>query len=212
MIKYNLFFSFFGFFIFFTSCGQTPKTFYNGAYIVDNNVKKQVEKEVSSFNGIIFGAMDFKMFENDSLIADTYSKGKSIECITMTTLDGDTANIAGFVGISAAFGFKIALFKDTCIIRFFESSDFIDTTTKPDSSIFVGGSLPCKTYKLTLANKPQIKKGEIIEGIIELTTDDFYQVSNGIKTKNKVYLKGYFKTEPLQSLEDQYNSLEHKAN
>jgi hypothetical protein len=204
MIKRYPSFSILALFIFYTSCGQTPKIIYNGAYIVDNKVKEQVEEKITSFNGIIFGAMDFKMFENDSLIADSYSEGKSIQCITMTTLDGDTANIAGFVGMSAAFGFKIALFKDTCIVRFFESSDFIDTTTKPDSSLFVGGSLPCKTYKLTLANKPQIKKGEIIEGVIELTTDDFYQVSNGTKTKNKVYLKGYFKTEPLQSLQDKY--------
>ena len=72
--------------------------------------------------------------------------------------------------------------------------------------------LSCKNYKLSLAEKPQIIKGETFEGIIELTTDDYYQISKGIKTKKKVYLKGYFKTEPLQTLQEQFDALEHKPN
>jgi hypothetical protein len=191
-----------------SSCGQTPNIIDNGAYVVDQSIKAKVDKKVKSFDGITMSSMDFKMFENDSIVADTYAKGKSVdECMTMTSLDGDTINITGFMGMFAGFGYQIALFKDTCIVRHFMKSDAeIYKLNKTDSLTF-GVSVPCKTYKLTLTNKPSFKKGDIVEGVIELMSDEYYEVANGNERKYKMQLTGYFKTEPLESTAEKYKKL-----
>jgi hypothetical protein len=83
-----------------SSCGQTPKVIDNGAYVVDQSIKTKVDKKAKSFNSVTMSSMDFKMFENDSIVVDTYAKGKSVdECITMTSLEGDTINITRFMGM-----------------------------------------------------------------------------------------------------------------
>ena len=196
------------FFITLSSRGQTPKSIDNGSFVVDQSITAMVDKKVKSFNGVTMSSMDFKMFENDSIIADTYAKGKSIdECMTMSSLDGDTINITGFMGMFAGFGYQIALFKDTCIVRHFMKSDAeIYKLNKTDSLTF-GVSVPCKTYKLTLSNKPTFKKGDIVEGTIELMSDEYYEVANGNEKKYKMQLTGYFKTEQLVSTEESYQKL-----
>ena len=194
-----------------SSCGQTPKSIDNGAYVVDQSIKAKVDKKVKSFNGVTMSSMDFKMFENDSIVADTYAKGKSVdECMTMTSLDGDTINITGFMGMFAGFGYQIALFKDTCIVRHFMKSDAEIYKLHKNDSLEFGVSVPCKTYKLTLTNKPTFKKGDIVEGIIELMSDEYYEVANGNERKYKMQLTGYFKTEPLESTEDKYKRMMDK--
>ena len=211
MIKFTTLLNSLFLFIALTSCGQTQKPFDNGSYIVDNSIKQQVDKKVKSYNGVNLSSMDVKLFENDSVIADTYSKGKSIdECMTFTTLEGDTINITGFAGMFAGFGYQIALFKDTCIIRHYAKSDAEIYKLHKNDSLEFGVSVPCKTYKLTLSHKPTFKKDEVLEGIIELTSEDYYEVANGDETKCKIKLTGYFRTAPLESVVDKYNKLKNK--
>ena len=199
------------FIITFSSCGQKSKAVDNGAYIVDNSIKSQVDKKVKSLNGVTISSMDFRMYENDSLIGDTYPTGKSIdECMTMTTLQGDTININGFMGMFAGFGYQIVLFKDTCIVRHFAKSDAEIYKLQKNDSLEFGISVPCKTYKLTLSKKPTFKKGEVLEGIIELTSDNYYAVANGKESKYKMQLTGYFRTDPLESIDDKYNRIKSK--
>lgn len=194
-----------------SSCGQTPKGFDNCSYVVDPSIKARVDKKVKSFNGMTMSSMDFKMFENDSIIADTYAKGKSIdECMNMTSLDGDTIRIAGFMGMFAGFGYQIALFKDTCIVRHFAKSDAEIYKLNKTDSVNFGVSVPCKTYKLTLVNKPTFKKGEIVEGVIELMSDEYYEVANGKERKYRMQLTGYFKTDPLASTEESHKKIKDR--
>ena len=68
MIKFTTVFSLTLLLVALTSCGQTSNPFHNGAYLVDNNIKQQVDKKVKSLNGVTMSSMDFKMFVNDSLI------------------------------------------------------------------------------------------------------------------------------------------------
>ncbi|MBL1162152.1 MAG: hypothetical protein D8M52_10630 [Chlorobi bacterium] len=205
MTKLTKFFSLIFLLVAITSCGQTQKPFDNGSYIVDNSIKQKVDKKVKSYNGVTMSSMDVKLYENDSVTADTYSKGKSIdECMTFTTLDGDTINITGFAGMFAGFGYQITLFKDTCIVRHYAKSDAEIYKLHKTDSLEFGVSVPCKTYKLTLSKKPTFKKGEVLEGIIELTSEDYYEVANRGETKCKIQLTGYFKTDPLESTEDKY--------
>jgi hypothetical protein len=186
-----------------TSCGQTQKPFDNGSYTVDNSIKQKVDKKVKSYNGITMSSMDFKLFENDSIAVDTYSEGKSIdECLTFTRVEGDTINVLGWAGMFAGLGYQITLFKDTCIVRHYVKSDAIVYKLHKNDSLDFGIYVPCKSYKLTLSKKPTFKKGEILEGVIDLTSEDYYEVANGRETKYKVQLTGYFKTDPIESIDD----------
>ena len=116
-------------------------------------------------------------------------------------------NIWGFMGIFAGIGYQISLFKDTCIVTHFIKSDAKIYKLKKSDSLNFGVSVPCKTYTLTLANKPILKKRHVIEGIVELTSEDYYEVANGEEKKYSVQLKGYFKTGPLESSEEKNNKL-----
>lgn len=61
----------------------------------------------------------------------------------------------------------------------------------------LGVSVPCKTYKLTLSKKPGFKEGEVLEGVIELTSDEYYEVANGKESKYRMQLTGYFRTDRI---------------
>ena len=96
----------------------------------------------------------------------------------------------------AGFGFYLDLFKDSCNITHLAKSDTeIYKLNKSDSILSFGLVVPCKEKTLTLVNKPEFKVGEIIEGIIELTSQDYWEVANGHERKYKMQLKAYFKTE-----------------
>ena len=186
----------------FSACGQTRTYGNKSTYQINSEVEEQIEQKVKTFNGVSMSSMDFKMYQNDTLIADTESKGKSIECMLLTTLFGDTVSITGFIGMFAGFGYQIELFKDTCIVRHFAKSDTEIYKLKKTDSLTFGVSVPCKSYNLILTEKPTITKGEIISGIVELESEDYFEVSNGDENKYRVVLKGYFRTEPLQTLDD----------
>ncbi len=194
----NIFFALISACIIQLSCSQQQKKADYGAYTVDGSIKNVVDKKISSSHDLNMGAMDFRIFENDSVTADSWAKGQSIACMTLATLDGDTINITGFAGMFAGFGFQLALFKDTCIVRHFAKSDMEMYKLKRSDSVTFGVSVPCKTYTLTLAHHPSFKKGEMVEGVVELESEDYYEEKNRTEQKDRVQLKVYFKTEQLK--------------
>ena len=180
-----------------TSCSQAQQD--NTNYKVDSNIKETVDKQTSATNGVAMGHMEVKMFENDSLIIDTYGKDKKLEFFTMTTIKKDTIHIIGFAGMFAGFGFYLDLFKDSCSITHLAKSDAeIYKMNKSDTILTFGLSVPCPQKNLTLVNKPTFKEGEIIEGILELTSQDYWEVANGHERKYRMQLKAYFKTEGVK--------------
>src|SRR5579863_5930762 len=137
------------------SCSQDHGKISFKGYFVDNAVKQKVDPKVRSVNGVTLSTIDFKIYENDSLIADSYATGKSIdECMTMTSLQGDTILITGYVGMFGGFGYQIALFKDTCMVAHFAKSDAEIYKLKEKDSLDFGVTVPCRHYTLTLSEKP----------------------------------------------------------
>ena len=55
----------------------------NIKYKVDSNIKETVDKQTRSTNDVALGQMEIKMFENDSLIIDTYGNDKKLEFFTI---------------------------------------------------------------------------------------------------------------------------------
>ena len=180
-----------------STCSQAQQD--NTNYKVDSDIKEKVDKQTSSTNGVAMGQMEVKLFENDSLIFDTYGKDKKLEFFTMTTIKNDTIHIIGFAGMFAGFGFYLDLFKDSCTITHLAKSDAeFYKLNKSDTALTFGLSVPCPYKNLTLVNKPTFKEGEIIEGIIELTSSDYWEVANGHEKKYRMQLKACFKTEGVK--------------
>jgi hypothetical protein len=182
------------------SCGRHSGPVAYKGYVVDHKVKQIVDPKVRSVNGMVLSSMDFRMYENDSVIADSYAKGKTItECMTMTTLQGDTITITGWLGMFVGFGYRIELFRDTCIVDHFAHSDAEIYKLKEKDSLEFGVDVPCKHYTLALSEKPGFKKGEVLEGVVELKSDDYFEVANGNEKKCRIELTGYFRTDPIGS-------------
>lgn len=184
------------------SCGQTYHDNTNMSYSINPSIKTKINSKVQSSNEVVWTSMDIKEFENDSVTWNTYANGKSLdECMTLSSLDNDTINILSFFGFSAAFGYQITITKDICLVTYFTKSDSEIYKLKKSDPLHFGISVPCSSYRLTLVSKPTFKKGEVIEGIIELTSDEYFEVSNGIEIKYQTELTGYFKTNKLKSRE-----------
>jgi hypothetical protein len=182
------------------ACRQPPKPIVTGAYTIDPSIKSKVEAHVETAGRTMLSSMDFRLHEDDSVVADTYASGKPIkECMTMATLNGDTIHITVLLGISAAFGYQIALVRDTAVVRHVMSSDAPMYKQVATDTLTFGLEVPCIHYTMTLAERPVFKTGAIVEGKIDLTSADFYEVANGQQHKLSMQLTSYFKTEPLAS-------------
>ena len=184
----------------FGACRQPPKPIVTGAYAIDPSIKSEVEAHVQTTDKMMLSSMEFRLHEDDSVVADTYGSGKPIkECMTMATLNGDTIHITVLLGISAAFGYQIALVRDTAVVRHVMSSDAPMYKQVATDTLTFGLAVRCAHYTLTLAERPVYKTGATVEGKIALTSADYYEVSNGQQHKLTMQLTSYFKTEPLAS-------------
>jgi hypothetical protein len=181
-------------------CRQPSKPIVTGAYTIDPSIKSEVEAHVQTAGRMMLSFMDFRLHEDDRVVSDTYASGKSIrECMTMATLNRDTIHITVLLGISAALGYQIALVRDTAVVRHVMSSDAPMYKQVATDTLTFGLEVPCIRYTMTLADRPVFKTGAIVEGKIDLTSSDFYEVANGQQHKLSMQLTSYFKTEPLAS-------------
>ncbi len=180
------------------ACRQPSKPIITGAYTIDPSIKSEVEAHVQTDDKMMLSFVDFRLHEDDSVVADTYASGKPIkECMTMATLNGDTIHITVLLGISAAFGYQIALVRDTAIVRHVMSSDAPMYKQATTDTLTFGLAVPCIHYTLTLSERPVFKAGATVEGKIDLASTDYYEVANGQEHKLSVQLTSYFKTGPM---------------
>ena len=173
-----------------TSYGQKACSF-----IVDSTVSTIVDENIKLTDFPASSAMKSTETINDTAFAENYGFGKNFGAITQASLSHGTIFITSFLmARKATFGYKIILTKDSCTIKYFSLADEyilkINKADKPSHLI----SFVCLTNKLTFSQRPRFKIGELIEGVVELTTNDFWSYNNGQNTKVKVKLTGYFKT------------------
>jgi len=185
--------------LFLSSCGQGQTTSKTG-YKIDSDIQAQVDNQTMSSNDVVMGKMEIRMFENDSLIFDTYGKDKKIEFFTMTTLENDTIHITGFAGMFVYFGFYLDIFNDSYEVTYLAKSDAeMYKYNKTDTTLTFGLSVPCSEPSLTLVSKPTFNNNDTVSGILEIKSNDFWEVSNGKEKKYRMELKAYFKTGKIES-------------
>lgn len=175
------------------------QTISKQGYKIDSTIKDQIDELTNSLNGVAMGKMEIRMYENDSLIFDNYGKDKKVEFLTMTTLDNDTFHSVGFAGMFAGFGFFLDIYKNNYVVTYLVKSDVeVYKYNQADTTLAFGLSVACPKTSLTLANTLTFKQDEVISGIVELNSSDFWEVSNGEEKKYRMELKAYFNTGKIQ--------------
>ncbi len=177
-----------------TSYGQKAVPF-----IVDPTVSAIVDENIKLTMFPAPGAMKSTVTINDTTFAENYGFGKNLGAITQTSLSHDTIFITSILmATGATSGYKIILTRDSCTKKYFSLADEdIFKINKSDKASRVI-SFVCATNKLTFSKKPGFKIAESIEGVVELTTNDFWSYNKGQNTKVRVKLTGYFKTDLTQ--------------
>ena len=173
---------------------------------IDSTISKTVDEniKVPDFPDSLFSTIKSTVTINDTALPENYGFGNNLPAMIQAYLSHDTILLTGFLmARKATNGYKIILTSDICTIEYFAAADEdifkINKTDKPSHFI----TMICQTSKLTLSEKPQFKVGELIEGTIELTTNDYWSAGKRKDTKVKERLTGYFKTNLLQSIAEQ---------
>jgi hypothetical protein len=172
------------------SCGQASLP-----YVVDSTIGKIVDENIKSTMTQTLNAIKSVETTNDSIILENFGLGKNLDAITEAYLSNDTIFIiSALAARDATFGYKIILTRQNCIVNYFSVAD--ENIFKINKNDKVGGeiSFECSINKLTLTQKSKFEIGESIEGVLELTTNDYWIVNNETETKIKKKLTGYFKT------------------
>ncbi len=180
------------------STGQTKNRFHE--ININPGISDTINQITSSANGVSMGKMEVRMYENDSLIIDTYNE-RQIEFFTMSEQIKDTIRITGFAGMFAGFGFYLDLFKDKYELTCLAKSDVpIYKYKENDTKLIHGLSVYCYETKLELTKNPDYKNLGEISGYLELKSDDFWEESNGKTKKYKMELRAFFKADkPLNA-------------
>lgn len=179
-----------------TAQTQVRKAFQ--PYIVDARIKDTLAGELLLPGGQAYNAIDVKIISNDSLVKDYDTDGRRLELgITESRLHGDTLSLIGSAHIFDLFSFRIDLFKDTCRVSFFMKMDNkilrLHKEDPPTDSI----SVPCSSYRLILAQKPAFKSNQVIEGLLDLTSDNFYErIDDNRNATLRFGLRTYFRSRP----------------
>lgn len=157
-------------------------------YSIDSNIKEQIDSNFTQRN--IGGYVEYKKYENDSLIIDTYGKNEIIRYDGEPKLTNDTL---GFV-LSGPDEFITIfnMYKDSCHIQLIALDGLIESYKELDSLGFVGG-MECEKISVTLVSKPILIEGEFVEGIIELTTENYVNFRDDKLKKLQSQMRTYFK-------------------
>ena len=173
-------------------------------YKIDRSIKKEVRKNTESINGVDLGNVELRVFEDDILTFDNFGESEKAQVMFMYTWKQDLVEIIGFAGFATALGFYLDLYKDNYELTYLTKCDSeIYKYNQQDSTLLFKLSVPCSYTSCTLTNKPAFTEGGLISGIVELKSNDFWQIANGRENKYRVELKAYFSL-PLRRSE--YNS------
>ena len=175
-----------------SSC-QANLKFTNNGYSINSNLKDSIEKKVKTDQGQTGSTIYIRMFSLDSSFLDTYSLGSKLDgtFITASSLLGDTITTIGFFG---TIYYKAKITRNSCQVTCVVSTDEKLYKIKKDDKLTDLIYLPCDKYNLTLINTPSFKKGELLEGIVNLSTEEFIQKINNKEVKLRMHMTGYFKT------------------
>jgi len=165
------------------SCGQKVLTDSTN-YVIDEDVSKIVESRISeSEYGIMpnkipiyKNSMILDYFENDSLILSINGEENSIVFKSFFYTYNDTLTIDGAFGMFEGFGFSIKIKNNKAIVYHLAASDELPIySLNENDSLKYRIEVPCTDTKITLSKIPELKESEIVYGIVEFKSEDYYK-------------------------------------
>lgn len=195
----RIYFTLLSFLLFLSSYGQQQTNIIESIKI-DKKIKEKVDRKVSLEQSDIYGLFDLKIYKNDTLVFDTYQTNQSLKTrISATLIGSDTIAIIG--NPHPFYGFEIMIINDKVSVLY-KQGKLAGNSYRLQPNEFWKSKIavPCKSYNLTLVKKPEFRSKEELEGIVELQSDEYYELANSSVNKLKVSLTGYFKTEKLPFL------------
>ena|SRR5688572_5649208 len=188
------------------SCSSKKGSNKSFGYVIDKNIKAEVEKRITKEEGMILGQMDVRLLENDMEVQSTFGKDKKIPFFTMTSVNKDLISISGIAGMFSGFGFELYIQGDSCGVFLYITTDDpeIYKAEKTDTAYKGGLLVPTRNSKVILSRMPNPKElsaSKPLEGYVEFESKEFYQKSDdGDEDKKiKMFIKAYFKTEEITS-------------
>lgn len=141
--------------------------------------------------------MDVELFENDSSTFSSFGDEKPLMAFTRCWSHGDTTTVIGALGLFVKSGYRIDLVKDRFSVFYFTGSDIeMYKLNKADTTLSLGIAVPAIGAQVTLTHKPSDHPGEEILGIVDLLSEDFYEVGNNGEAKDRIRLRAYFRVRP----------------
>jgi hypothetical protein len=175
--------------------GQSQASLTHSLYTVDKQIDLQLKKFPGADSGTLKNSMTIKVFWGNNTFFD-----QSLDCFTKSFLRNDSIYIFGHMIGELGWGFKLVLFKDSCIVASFGLSDakiYKYNKSDVDSTDFI--LLPSITQSVILSKKPSFQKREIVAGAIKIKSVPYFYTSS--EDKIKIELSAYFKTAPINEFQ-----------
>ncbi len=169
--------------------------FPRALYSIDTHISDSIRKLHLVESGRLEKSMQIHVASKTFTFYNTDNHGPE-DCFTNSLLLHDTISVTGYMMGGLGWGFKLLLFKDSCIVAPFALSDgkiYKYNESDKDSVSFV--ILRTVSKKVILSKQPMFKEGEIVEGLVEMKSVPFYYL--GFDGKFVIDLKAYFKTAEL---------------
>lgn len=191
--------------LYFVSCGQDTK--YDSkstseSIIIDKSIEKEAKSKMSKGLVMYENTLIADYFENDELIMSTKGKEKKLPFKSFYYNHNDTIIIDGAYGMFGGFGFSIKI-KDgeAHVFHMLASDEYPTYALHKNDSLEFRIEVPCTNTQLTLSKMPELKEREVLYGLVEFESGNYYQsgplVSNKeIESRKKVRMnmKVYFKS------------------
>ncbi|TKD61431.1 hypothetical protein [Flavobacterium sp. ASW18X] len=193
-----------------SSCGQKEN---NGKsdFKIDENIKKEVDFKLSesefgeSFNELFLvydNVLLANFYENDSLIVSTIGKERKMPFKSFYYVKNDTISIDGAYGLFGGFGFSIKFVGNKPMVyHMLAGDDFPEYSESADGQLKFRIEVQCTESTLTLSKFPEPNMNDVIYGIVEFKSKDYYSgamlVDNeehGERKKTRMDMKIYFKS------------------
>ena len=174
-----------------------PKQLTKGVYSVDKNIEIEEKKFEFVDTGVLKQSMRIRVFWNANIFFNNYDDDRALDCFTISSLNGDTISIIGYMIGMLGYGFSLKLFGDSCIVAPYAISDGDIYLTGLNEKTYTDHLvLPSIVHTVTLSKKPAFKQGERIVGHVQLKSVPFYYKE--LDGKFVIEVNAYFKTAPLR--------------
>lgn len=178
-----------------SACSSGDGQYQKPEYQIDKSILDEVSKNTYNHDGVDYGSLEIRYYENDSLVSETFSSKAVLAFRIMQTHAKDGVFMRAIVGPTETWGFDLQIKKEKVVVSYSAGSDPAAFKKQQSDTALSGGiGLICKNRSLTLSKTPSFEDGEQIIGIATFETPEYWQVQNGVEKKVRLEGKAYFAT------------------